>query len=150
MIIPAGKLTYYLAYPFLRIFSSTLAKRRVRIAVYSPTGRVLLVKSWFGRQRWSLPGGGIERGETPEEAAVRELSEETSIVTDASKLKLLGEIKGTDGLAFHLMVFELHIDNETLLPLQKGRSLEIIERKWFHPDALPEDTSPAVRWSTEQ
>jgi 8-oxo-dGTP pyrophosphatase MutT (NUDIX family) len=32
-----------------------------------------------GRLRWSLPKGHIERGETTEEAAVREVAEETGI-----------------------------------------------------------------------
>ncbi len=42
-------------------------------------GRVLLVhNSW--RQEWELPGGTLEAGETPREAAVREFREETGTV----------------------------------------------------------------------
>lgn len=42
--------------------------------------RILLVKTHLGsRDDYELPGGGIESGETPEEAAIRELFEETGI-----------------------------------------------------------------------
>jgi 8-oxo-dGTP diphosphatase len=43
--------------------------------VFDEEGRVLLVKENYGKHRWSLPGGAIEAGETPEEAAVREANE---------------------------------------------------------------------------
>lgn len=33
-----------------------------------------------GRVVWTLPGGGVEAGETPAEAAIRELAEETALV----------------------------------------------------------------------
>ncbi|MFI7316991.1 NUDIX domain-containing protein [Streptomyces venezuelae] len=39
-------------------------------------GKVLMVFDRF-RQSWELPGGMIEPGETPRQAAVRELMEET-------------------------------------------------------------------------
>ncbi|GBF08442.1 ADP-ribose pyrophosphatase [Aeropyrum pernix] len=44
-------------------------------------GRILLVKRKYppGRGKWSIPGGHVRLGETLEEAAVRELEEETGI-----------------------------------------------------------------------
>lgn len=46
-----------------------------------PSGRLLLVRMARGLDegRWTLPGGGIEWGEHPDAAVVRELEEETGI-----------------------------------------------------------------------
>lgn len=42
-------------------------------------GRVLLIHENYGRRRWSLPGGAVEPGEAPWEAAVREAREEVGV-----------------------------------------------------------------------
>ena len=41
--------------------------------------------------RWSLPGGGVETGETFEQAAYRELEEETGVLLPPGTLELVGE-----------------------------------------------------------
>ena len=43
-------------------------------------GKILMVKHRHGGEEWYCsPGGGIERGETPEQAAIRELREECNV-----------------------------------------------------------------------
>lgn len=54
----------------------------VSVALVDNDGRVLLARRPVGKQHaglWEFPGGKIEAGETPEEALIRELSEELGI-----------------------------------------------------------------------
>ena len=56
-----------------------------RLLVVDPSGRVLLFRfvhksgPLAGQDYWATPGGGVEDGETFEQAAIRELEEETGI-----------------------------------------------------------------------
>ncbi len=55
-------------------------RRAARVILFDPDDRVLLVQfAWPGGSMWALPGGGIEAGETPEQAAAREIAEETGL-----------------------------------------------------------------------
>jgi len=52
----------------------------VIIIVFDPTGRMLIVREKnHPNPLWKFPGGGIEEGELPLDAAIRELREETGI-----------------------------------------------------------------------
>lgn len=61
-------------------------KNRVagRVILLDPEGRVLLFRTFDparpGEQWWSTPGGGLSAGETPRDAAARELREETGLL----------------------------------------------------------------------
>jgi double-stranded uracil-DNA glycosylase len=52
----------------------------VRALVVDPAGRTLLVRfDWPGKSVWAPPGGGVEPGESDEEAVTRELAEELGL-----------------------------------------------------------------------
>jgi TDG/mug DNA glycosylase family protein len=52
----------------------------VRALIVDPDDRVLLIRfEWPDKTVWAPPGGGIEPGETPEHALVRELAEECGL-----------------------------------------------------------------------
>jgi 8-oxo-dGTP pyrophosphatase MutT (NUDIX family) len=61
---------------------SVVPRSAARVLLLDPADRVLLVR-FEDRQTdytwWATPGGGIQPGETPEAAALREVAEETGL-----------------------------------------------------------------------
>ena len=61
------------------------------IAVRRGDGRLLVFERVDEPGQWQLPQGGLERDETPEAAAWRELQEETGL--DGDDVRLVGEFE---------------------------------------------------------
>jgi ADP-ribose pyrophosphatase YjhB (NUDIX family) len=87
-----------------------------------------------GRGRWGLPGGHIERGEDPFEAAVRETKEETNLDIEIIRLLRIHAAKD-DGMVE--LVFEAR-------PIGAARHLvpniESNDIRFFYLDQIPWDT----------
>jgi len=80
---------------------------------------ILLVKRAFNpaKGEWSLPGGFIELGETPQDAAKRELKEETNL--NGEVIKLLGHCSHFNSVFGDILLIgmEMKIDKwEGLIP----------------------------------
>jgi len=81
-------------------------------AVVQRDGLLLLVRD-RGFRRFSLPGGGVRQGENPDDAAVRELEEETGL--KATSVTTLPQCLTTDVFNTYLVFLisargELHVD----------------------------------------
>jgi len=98
--------------------------------------QVLLIKNSYGRKLWTLPGGGIRRGESLEEAVIRETLEEVGIVIQAPKICgsvfYDGEYKKNT-----IWVFVTNVES----PEFSVSSLEVDEVRWFNVNKLPENKS---------
>ncbi|MEO5691231.1 MAG: NUDIX hydrolase [Candidatus Saccharimonadales bacterium] len=112
------------------------SSQRVRVMLIDDASNVLLVRSWLSKQLWSLPGGGVERGETPEHASVREIKEETGFSIDKSSLQFVTTLRN-DQMRADLPIFLSRIKRKDFVPLKFPYSFEIIDRKWFPLDQLP-------------
>ena len=90
-------------------------------------GRVLVVRPTYASE-WMLPGGRVERGETPHGAAVREAREETGLDVVIDRLALVDARRARDTS----FVFAGHVIGGELEP-QLG---EIAEVGWLHRDEI--------------
>ena len=94
-------------------------------------GRILLVRQTYHRHgvRWSPPGGWVDRGETPRQAAVREAFEETGLrITAGRLLEVDGGPYGEISLVFECRV----VEDNGFRP-----SAETDRIGYFAPDRLP-------------
>ncbi len=64
-----------------------MLRKRATLIVETSNGILLVNHLIFGKLKFSLPGGGIKFSETPENAAIRELKEETNL--QVTKIKFL-------------------------------------------------------------
>ncbi|KQX34890.1 hypothetical protein ASD04_16035 [Devosia sp. Root436] len=94
-------------------------------------GKVLLIKRAYApyQHLWTLPGGRIEPGETIEQCATREISEEVGL-TIRNPRPVLVQPLGRDG-TFRLAVFATRDFSGQL-----RASDEIADHKWLDPAAL--------------
>ena len=88
-----------------------------------------------GQGTWTMPGGKVEWMETLEEAAKRELEEETSLIaTDLEIFSVSDDIKGE---AHYVTMGFLAKDYAGEVKTMEPET--ILEWKWFDIDDLPEN-----------
>lgn len=105
-------------------------------------GRILTVRK-TGTQRFMLPGGKREPGETAAQTAIRECAEELGLVLDPSRLIPLGEFVGDaanePGLTLGSSVFTHPLVGSPVA------AAEIAELRWLDPSqSLPRDLAPML------
>lgn len=69
----------------------TITQQGISTAIIVDGGKVLMIRrrEREGKLLWAFPGGGIEVGESPEQAAVRETAEEVELEVKA--VRVLGD-----------------------------------------------------------
>jgi 8-oxo-dGTP diphosphatase len=102
-------------------------------------GKILLLERASGRLesgRWGVPAGKLEKNETPEHAAVRELFEETGIFLEhPSQIQSLGSLymrKPEVDYVYHL--FKVQLDRVPDVRLSEEHE----DYKWATPKDLEE------------
>jgi len=128
----AWRTAFRLGFPLARIWWRLTRPRHQGVVVAVYVGPDLLLVRTSYRAGWHLPGGGVRRGETPEEAARRELAEEIGLT--AAALRPAGSTCGIwDGQRDRIYFFELRLVE---LPKLRLDNREVIAARLISPIEL--------------
>lgn len=118
------------------------------VAIVVRDGKILMERVfYFGREFYTVPGGGIEPGETPEQAVLRELKEETGL--EGKIVKPLVTIHKDHGSAEYSFEVEVSEEQEAITGYDPEESTEnppLREVLWMSLEEISEKDR-AFLWS---
>ena len=112
-------------------------RSNVGVVLANATGQVLWARRVGGRNAWQFPQGGIDQGETPEQALFRELYEEVGLKPD--RVRVLAQ---TDDWLYYRLPQRMRRKNAT--PGFVGQ-----KQKWFLLEMLGQDQDVNVAQSAK-
>jgi len=113
----------------------------VRAVVVDHSGAVLLVRHGYV-SGWHFPGGGVEVGETCEDALARELVEEARVAIEAAPALHGIFFNGRSSRRDHVAVY---VVRGFRVEGARAPDREIREARFFARNALPADATAATR-----
>lgn len=122
-----------------------MMRQSIEAWIYRPEDREILLLKVENEtvSFWQLITGGIESGESPEEACLREIKEETGLLLDCSNLISLGDftVKIDENLSIHKNLF---------LVLTEQKAIQIsdehVDAQWVALDKV----SSQLYWPSNQ
>jgi ADP-ribose pyrophosphatase YjhB (NUDIX family) len=120
-----------------------LNPRLVAAVIPEAGGKVALVRRAMRPRRgtWVFPGGYVDQGETVEQAARREVWEETGLTVELGRMVGVYSREGEETV---LVVYAGHVTGGQL-----AAGEEEMDAGWFSPDDLPPEDELGF-WSTGQ
>lgn len=135
----------FIFFPFARLYCLISKPNRVGVKiVIKHNNEILLLKRSYGEKIWTLPGGGINKNESPEEAAKRETKEEVGI--NLENISQYGSFRHKgENIEDFVYVFAAEVQNKTF----NSSNYEIEEARWFNIEDLKlkiaEQQTPILR-----
>jgi len=119
---------------WIHVFVMRMFRPKFRAAVaamiFDEHDRILLFKHTYRKFEWGIPAGGLEYGEQPDIAIVREFFEETGMQVEVQKLLMAESSKDDHNIS---LIYLCKIVSGSF-----KASLEISEMKYFDVNDLPQ------------
>jgi len=131
---------YSLIRPFLYLYYFVFKPKTFGVKMLVKKGnKFLYIRNSYGLEYWTFPGGGINRNELPEHAAIRETLEETGI--PVAKPISIGTYKSTRQYKRDTVYCFYTQIKQSRIKINPG---EILTAEWKDITHLPEPRSFAV------
>ena len=124
-----------------------LPKKRMGagVLVMDENGRILLVQPSY-KPNWEIPGGVVEKGESPRACCQREVQEELGIQLKIGQLLIIDYSSATDAKTESLMfIFDGHQISPSTIKKIKLHPEELISYRFFHPNQLPDAMTSSLK-----
>lgn len=95
--------------------------------------KILFIKHSYGLSFWNIPGGGVKKKETFEQAIIREVKEEVGIIVKEVK-KIGNFLSDKEYKIDQIELFLADVDSE----YYNIDNIEIVEARWSRLDEIPE------------
>jgi 8-oxo-dGTP pyrophosphatase MutT (NUDIX family) len=135
-----AKIYWFLVNPFKKLYWFIVRPRTYGVkCLIEKDGKFLLVKLNYAHHKWTIPGGGVKKGEQSLDAAIREAKEETGL--------------GVVDLVFVGSYISYREYKEDMVDIYLGKPasleikidpIEIKDAKWFNRNEFPVERSYAV------
>jgi len=132
---------YFIINPFRKLYWFIFRPKTKGVrCIIEHDERFLLVRLGYDHKIWTIPGGGVKKHETDEQAIRREVFEEVGIRL-GKIIKINEYINTLEYKRDTVIVF----NSSVLSPDFVIDGIEIIEAKWFLPQEFPNNCVSLVR-----
>ena len=127
---------FFCAWPAYWVYHRVVPGRTRVVLLYG--GKVLVMKQWISDGAWTLPGGGLHKGEDATDGAVREVFEETGVRLKVDRLWPLGKATNRQyGQQFDYFMFAVAVSSLKT----RAQWYEVAELAWMRPEDLNKTNS---------